>query len=145
MAWVVDTCVLIDVLEDDPIFGRASALTLDEYATDGLIVCPISFAELAPAFEGEPALQEEFLTGIGADYRQDWTWEDTLRSHEAWNVFVQRRRSGVLPKRPMADILIGAFASRRQGLITRIPDDFVKVFPDLAIRVPSPIPPAAAP
>jgi len=65
MAWVVDTCVLIDVLEDDPMFGLASALTLDEYETDGLIVCPISFAELAPAFEGDPGLQEEFLAGIG--------------------------------------------------------------------------------
>jgi hypothetical protein len=29
MAWVVDTCVLLDVLEDDPSFGRASASTLD--------------------------------------------------------------------------------------------------------------------
>jgi predicted nucleic acid-binding protein len=136
MAWVVDTCVLIDVLEDDPLFGRASASTLDANATDGLIVCPITFAELAPAFEGDSGLQEEFLAGIGADYRQDWSWEDTLQAHEAWNVFVRRRRSGALPKRPLADILIGAFASRRQGLITRNPDDFVKVFPDLAIRVP---------
>ncbi|MEA2603748.1 MAG: hypothetical protein QOF89_4740 [Acidobacteriota bacterium] len=136
MPWVVDTCVLIDVLEDDPTFGRASALTLEAHATDGLIVCPITFAELAPAFEGDPGLQEEFLAGIGADYRQDWSWEDTLRAHEAWNVFVQRRRSGVLPKRPLADILIGAFSSRHQGLITRNPDDFVKVFPDLVLRVP---------
>ena len=24
MAWVVDTCILLDVLEDDPKFGRAS-------------------------------------------------------------------------------------------------------------------------
>jgi predicted nucleic acid-binding protein len=144
MAWVVDTCVLIDVLEDDPLFGRNSALTLEAHATDGLMVCPISFAELAPAFEGNPGLQEEFLAGIGADYKQDWTWDDTLRAHEAWNAFVQRRRSGVLPKRPLADILIGAFASRHQGLITRNPDDFVKVFPDLPVRVPSAVPPSAA-
>lgn len=75
MAWVVDTCVLIDVLEDDPLFGRASASTLDANATDGLIVCPITFAELAPAFGGDSGLQEEFLSGIGADYRQDWSWE----------------------------------------------------------------------
>ncbi len=136
MPWVVDTCVLIDVLEDDPTFGRASALTLEALASEGLIVCPITFAELAPAFEGDSGLQEEFLAGVGADFRQDWSWEDTLRAHETWNVFIQRRRSSVLPKRPLADILIGAFASRRQGLITRNPDDFVKVFPGLALRVP---------
>lgn len=120
MAWVVDTCVLIDVLEDDPSFGRASALTLEAHATDGLTVCPVSFAELAPAFEGEAGLQEEFLSGIGADYRQEWTWEDTLRAHEAWNVFVQGRRSGVMPKRPIADILIGALPPAAKDLLPEI-------------------------
>lgn len=27
MSWVVSTCILIDVLEDDPDFGRASVLS----------------------------------------------------------------------------------------------------------------------
>ncbi len=31
MPWVVDTCNLIDVLEDDPTFGRQSAQALDAY------------------------------------------------------------------------------------------------------------------
>ncbi len=139
MAWVVDTCVLIDILEDDPQFGRASALSLDTHASDGLVVCPISYAELAPAFGGDPALQDEFLSGVGADYRQDWTWDDTLGAHEAWERFIRRRRAGLLPKRPLADILIGAFASRHGGLITRNPDDFKSVFPDLPLRVPKPV------
>ena len=33
--WVVDTCVLVDVLEDDPSFGRRSALALRDR-----LVCP---------------------------------------------------------------------------------------------------------
>ena len=136
MAWVVDTCMLIDVLEDDPDFGRFSALALDAHAEEGLLVCPITYAELAPAFQGDRSLQDEFLTGIGVDVRQDWLWEDTLRSHEAWNSFVQRKRSGLLPKRPLVDILIGAFAARHQGLITRNPDDFEPLFPNLTLRVP---------
>lgn len=136
MAWVVDTCMLIDVLEDDPKFGRSSALVLDSHAADGLVICPVTYAELAPAFQGDPTLQEEFLTGVGIDFRQDWSWEDTLRSHEAWNGFIQRRRAGLVSKRPLADIFIGAFASRHQGLITRNPDDFVGAFPDLPLRVP---------
>ena len=136
MAWVVDTCVLLDVLEDDPEFGRSSALTLDAHSEEGLIVCPVTYAELAPAFQGDRTLQDEFLGGVGLDYRQDWLWEDTLRAHEAWNTFVQRKRSGQLPKRPLADILIGAFAVRHQGLITRNPDDFKAVFPGLVLRGP---------
>lgn len=136
MAWVVDTCVLLDVLEDDPEFGRSSAFTLDAHAEEGLVVCPVTYAELAPAFQGDRTLQDEFLGGVGLDYRQDWLWEDTLRAHEAWNTFVQRKRSGQLPKRPLADILIGAFAVRHQGLITRNPDDFKAVFPGLVLRGP---------
>ncbi|HKI01643.1 MAG TPA: type II toxin-antitoxin system VapC family toxin [Thermoanaerobaculia bacterium] len=136
MAWVVDTCVLIDILEDDPEFGRASALALDGYAAEGLTVCPITYAELAPAFEGNPNLQDEFLTGVGADFRQDWTWEDTLQAHVSWHHFIQQKRAGLAPKRPLADILIGAFASRHQGLITRNPEDFEAAFPELPLRVP---------
>ncbi|HVG09550.1 MAG TPA: type II toxin-antitoxin system VapC family toxin [Thermoanaerobaculia bacterium] len=136
MAWIVDTCVLLDVLEDDPEFGRSSAVTLDAHVEEGLIVCPVTYAELAPAFQGDRSLQDEFLGGIGLDYRQDWLWEDTLRAHEAWNTFVQRKRAGLLPKRPLADILIGAFAIRHQGLITRNPDDFKPIFPGLTLRGP---------
>lgn len=137
MAWVVDTCMLIDVLDDDPRFGRSSALTLDFYSGDGLIACPLTYAELAPAFQGDMGLQDEFLHGVGVDFRQDWTWADTRLAHQAWNRFIERRRSHSLPRRPLADVLIGAFASRFQGLITRNVDDFQSIFPDLTLRMPS--------
>jgi predicted nucleic acid-binding protein len=136
MAWVVDTCILIDVLEDDPQFGRSSALALDSLADDGLVVCPLTYAELAPAFQGKMALQEEFLQGVGVDFRQDWTWVDTLRAHKAWHSFIERRRSHSLPRRPLADILIGAFASRYQGLVTRNAGDFAAIFPEMGLNIP---------
>jgi len=134
MPWVVDTCILLDVLEDHPKFGPASASTLDALADDGLTICPVTYVELAPAFDGNSSLQDEFLIGVGVDFRQDWLWEDTLRSQEAWNDFVRRRRSGLVPKRPLADVLIGAFATRYQGLITRNRSDFATIFPELPIR-----------
>ena len=133
MAWVVDTCLLIDVLEDDPIFGNSTAEALDAHAAEGLVICPISYAELAPAFRGDRALQDEFLAGVGVDSLQDWSWEDTVRAHQAWNEHVRRRRAREVAKRPLADILIGAFASRFQGLLTRNPADFSPVFPGLAL------------
>ena len=133
MAWVVDTCMLIDVLEDDPRFGRSSALMLDSHAAEGLVICPITYAELAPAFHGDTALQDEFLAGVGADFRRDWIWADTRRAHEAWHRFIDRRRNRSLPRRPLADVLIGAFASRYQGLITRNASDFAAIFPHLKL------------
>lgn len=136
MTWVVDTCVLIDVLDDHPMFGRQSAQILETSLKEGLMICPITYTELSPTFQGARALQEEFLTGVGIDFRQDWIWADTLRAHQAWNEYVQLKRSRQFPRRPLADVLIGAFSSRFQGLITRNPDDFTKWFPSLPLRVP---------
>lgn len=136
MSWVVDTCLLIDVLEDDLAFGESSARLLDNAASDGLIVCPVSYAELAPAFAGDLQRQNEFLDAIGVAYALAWTWTETQRAHRAWFNHVSLRRQGKTIKRPIADILIGAFAQSHQGLLTRNPDDFRDVFPKLAVRVP---------
>jgi predicted nucleic acid-binding protein len=137
MTWVVDTSVLIDVLEDDPEFGEASAGTLELLAAEGLAICPVTYAELAPAFEGSRALQEEFLAGVGVSFAEDWTRADTVAAFEAWHAHVRRRRGGEGPRRPIADVLIGAFAQRFQGLMTRNSDHFRPAFPDLEIRNPA--------
>lgn len=133
MGWVVDTCLLIDVLEDDPEFGSSSAAMLEDCVAQGLLICPITYVELAPAFSGDVSLQEEFLAGVGVDWRQDWIWHDSLRAHSAWHDFIRRKRAGVLPKRPLADLLIGAFAARHDGLLTRNDKDFSLLFPDLTV------------
>ena len=102
MPWVVDTFVLIDVLDDDPHFGKTSAACLQNMLHEGLIVAPVSFIELAPAFMGNQ----------------------------------QKQKIGNISKRPIADIIIGAFASRFAGIITRNEKDFRTIFPDMEIIVP---------
>lgn len=139
MAWVVDTCLLIDVLEDDPEFGGTSAALLEDRSAQGLLICPVTYVELAPAFLGDVSLQEEFLTGVGVDWRQGWTWQDSVQAHSAWHLLIQKKRAGSLPKRPLADLLIGAFAARHDGLLTRNGKDFNSLFPELRVpeyRVP---------
>ncbi len=135
-AWVVDTCVLLDILEDDPRFGRASALAVDACLEQGLVVCPLTYVELAPAFRGDTALQDEFLRGVGVELHQDWSAADTLRAHAAWNRFIHRRRARVVARRPLADLLIGAFACRFHGLLTRNGADFAPLFPGLRLHAP---------
>ncbi len=111
MAWVVDTCVLIDVLDDDPHFGKTSAACLQNMLKDGLIVAPVSYIELAPAFVGNQQTQEDFLDKMLAVYDKPWTWEDTEAAHAAWACYVHQKQIGNISKRPIADIIIGAFAS----------------------------------
>jgi hypothetical protein len=64
---VVDTCILIDVADDDPEFGEVSADCLAARLNDGLTVSPVSYVELAPVFNGSRRLLDEFLAGLGVD------------------------------------------------------------------------------
>lgn len=136
MAWVVDTCLLIDIAEADPSFGDASAALIDLKRPDGLALCPITYAELAPVFNGNRIAQDEFLFHLGVIWPEAWTAADTMAAHEAWHRYVLAKRAGQVLKRPIADVLIGAFASRFDGVLTRNDKDFRPIFPALEIAVP---------
>ena len=136
MSWVVDTCIVIDVLENDPSYGLSSATLLQEKLVEGLSISPVTFVELAPAFGGDLQEQERFLELAGIEFRSPWTMADTQAAHQAWHIHIAARRSGAITKRPVADLLIGAFASNRRGLITRNPKDFQRNFPNLEIITP---------
>ncbi|MDI1320333.1 MAG: type II toxin-antitoxin system VapC family toxin, partial [bacterium] len=92
--------------------------------------------ELSVAFEGNITQQKRFLEHSGISHGEAWTAVDTEASHPAWNAYIKSRRLAKVPKRPVADILIGGFAITRQGLVTRNPADFKRWFPKLLIREP---------
>ncbi len=54
MAWVVDTCVLLDIGLDDPQFADQSLRLLESKQREELIVCPVTFIPL----EAPPSEQE---------------------------------------------------------------------------------------
>jgi predicted nucleic acid-binding protein len=136
MAWVVDTCLLIDVAEADPHFGVPSAQLLDRLRPEGLVICPVSHVELAPVFAGDEAAQNQFLHHLAVSWLEPWTDADTREARLAWNRHVSARRAAPLQKRPLADVLIGAFAVRFQGILTRNESDFRQVFPSLKVIAP---------
>ena len=136
MSWIVDTCILLDIFEADPEFATASADVLDRLGSDGLELAPVSYVELAPAFHGDHFAQDEFLALLGISCNPDGSRDDLLSAHKAWHSQVIRKRQGTAPKRPIADVLIGALALRHDGLITRNPADFKALFPSLRIETP---------
>jgi len=135
--WVIDTCILLDVLEADPRHGEISAKALEARLSEGLFVCPVTMVEVAPAFQGDIARAIDFLGRMGAVYTEPWTWQDTLAAHRAWAAHVESRRSVAGSRRPVADVLIGAYASRFSGLVTRNARDFRRLFPHLTVADPS--------
>lgn len=136
MAWVVDTCILLDIGLDDPAFASRSESLLDTKLAEGLLICPVSFVEMAPAFSGHLEALEEFLFQLGVDHQEGWTAKDTANACEAWTRHVQNRRNHKITRRPIADVLIGAFAARFEGLLTRNAHDFRKLFPSLCLIGP---------
>lgn len=136
MAWVIDTCVLIDIAINDPRFALLSAQKLDELRNNTLIVCPITLIELAPAFNGKVIDIHHFLDAIGVEYHANWQTTDTENAIRTWAAYTSARRAGLTVKRPIADIMIGAFAQERGGLVTRNPADFSAWFPKLTIVNP---------
>jgi hypothetical protein len=136
MTWVVDTCVVLDVYLGDPVHGKPSAELLQRLLPEGLAVCPVTTIELSPVFSGRLESQQEFLRLCGLRDDLEWTEADTRAAHQAWHRQIQQRRTHRAPKRPVADILIGAFALRHQGLVTRNTQDFLAAFPSLKMRSP---------
>lgn len=136
MAWVVDTSVLVDVFENDPQFGRKSAHCLTKYVKEGLVICPVTYIEFSPLSNGDPTLLEAFLRQTGVGWVESWSRQDTLEAFGLWDRHIAAKRSGAALKRPIADVLIGAFALRFQGIITRNSKDFTRLAPNLRIIVP---------
>ena len=136
LIWVVDTCVIIDLVERDSEFSAASAAALASKFDDSFMIAPITYVELAPVFDGDSERQNAFLKKAWIDF--DFAGNDAavIAAHRAWYEHVLRKRTGAEQKRPIADIMIGAYAMQKGGLITRNEDDFRALFPNLTIFNP---------
>lgn len=135
--WVVDTCVLIDLLRRDEAFATPAADALDAKRPEGLTIAPITYVELAPALGGDIRAQDYFLSEIGITVDFEGKKDVVLAAHRAWHDHIRRKRKGEVPKRPIADVMIGAYAESKGGLITRNEDDFRALFPNLRIFNPA--------
>jgi len=136
MAWVVDTCLLLDIGLDDPEFAEGSENLVLQMSSSGVVISPVTFVELAPAFGGNMDALKNFLVGLGIDFEEIWDVSDTENAAAAWAEHILKRRSGAGLKRPVADVLIGSFALRFEGLLTRNAKDFQKLFPNLRVVEP---------
>jgi predicted nucleic acid-binding protein len=136
MAWVVDNSVVVDLVTGDPLFEPKSILCLQAHLSDGLVISPVTFVELGPSFSGDDVAAEAFLRSSRIGTTEFWSPDDSVLAHRLWHQFQLRRRQQQIVKRPVADVLIAAFAERFQGIITRNAADFRNILPTLRVVEP---------
>ena len=133
--WVVDTCVLLDLVAGSDAQANAAETILEDAATEGLCICPVTLVELAPSFPEVHKLRD-FLLDYAIDGNVGFASLDAEAAHLLWQRLIQRRRLTGSPRRPLADVLIAGFARCRRGLITRNSTDFAVIAPELPLWIP---------
>ena len=114
--WLIDTNVLIDIINDDPVFAEASIQALEECAINGvLIINPIIYGEVGAICESLEELDS--LLPVETFRRDEMIWDASFLAGQA---FRRYRKNKGQKKRVLADFLIGAHASVAGfGLVTR--------------------------
>jgi predicted nucleic acid-binding protein len=117
MITAVDTNVLIDVLEPDPVHGRESLELLKRAMREGSVVaCEVVWAEVATAYgeKIEEVIGSLVQAGIGFVPMNE---PAAVKAAECWRAF---RRKGGKGVRIAADFLIGGHAlAQCDRLLTR--------------------------
>ena len=131
---LVDSCVLIDVLANDPTWADWSLDQLDRCAALGpLLINPLILAEISPRFERASDL-EVALAGLPL-VKAALPWDAAFLAGQAFKVY---RQSQGLKTSPMPDFYIGAHALVAQlQLLTRDAARYRSYFPTLALVAPA--------
>lgn len=129
----MDSCVLLDVLEDDPIWFTWSAERLAECAESSpLIINPVIYSEVSIGFERIEDL--DAVLPQEAFERRAIPWEAAFL---AGKCFVAYRRVGGTRRSPLPDFFIGAHAAvEGLTLLTRDAARYRTYFPRLSLIAP---------
>lgn len=130
---LVDTNVLIDVLEDDPVWADWSIQQLRAQSQiHKLVINPIIYAELSQAFSTFEAL-DDVVTQLGLAMQE--VPQPAL--FLAGKAFVRYRKVGGGKNNVLADFFIGAHAAvKKLPLLTRDARRYRSYFPSVELIVP---------
>lgn len=130
---LVDTNVLVDVLQDDPLWARWSMGQLRAQSMlHQLAINPVIYAEMSLSFSSMEALD-------AVVERMELTIREIPKPalFLAAKAFVQYRRRGGLKAQVLPDFFIGAHAVvLGWSLLTRDAARFKSYFPDLNVLAP---------
>jgi len=131
--YLIDSNVLLDVLEDDPRWYEWSSSALTDAANRGvLVINPVIYAEVSVGFDNI----EEFESLLPSEVfiRSPIPWEAAFM---AGKCFIEYRRAGGSRRSPLPDFFIGAHAAVEElTLVTRDVARYRSYFPKLSLIAP---------
>jgi hypothetical protein len=130
---LVDSNVLLDILEEDANWYEWSAAQLQKAADHStLIINPVIYAEVSIGFDRIEELEE----ALPADFfqRRELPWEAAFL---AGKCFIRYRKLGGTKRSPLPDFFIGAHAAvSGLTLLTRDAARYRTYFPSLKLITP---------
>jgi predicted nucleic acid-binding protein len=130
---LVDSNIIIDIIDHDPAWAPWSESKVDRLAANGpLIINPIVYAEVSIYFDDEDAVERALnFTGLR---REPLPWQAAFL---AGGAFLNYRRRGGNRRSPLPDFYIGSHAAALgYTLLTRDPARYRDYFPGLQIIAP---------
>ena len=133
MSTLVDSNILLDLLDEDDEWMEWSASMLAQAAERGRVVInPLIYAETSVAFDTIEELDEVLPAAFFV--REPLPWEAGFLAAKA---FTGYRRRGGTRRSPLPDFYIGAHAAiAGHTLLTRDPKRYRSYFPKLRIIAP---------
>lgn len=131
---LVDTNVLLDVLEDDPNWANWSIAQLRAQAqVNDLVINPVIYAELSLAFASPPEV-DAAVEGLGLGYQE----LPRAALFLAGRAFLKYRRSGGPRTSVLPDFFVGAHAAvMGWGILTRDNRRYQGYFPRVPVISPA--------
>ncbi|MDX1777140.1 MAG: type II toxin-antitoxin system VapC family toxin [Desulfobulbales bacterium] len=130
---LVDSNVLLDILQEDVMWFGWSSSRLAAYAEESMLcINPVIYAEISIGFSRiedlENALPRDFFQYLGLPFEAAFL---------AGKCFLRYRRSGGEKRSPLPDFFIGAHAAvENMVLLTRDAARYQTYFPGLSIDAP---------
>lgn len=136
MIAAVDSNVIIDILEPDPIHGTHSLQALKRRIREGSVVaCEVVWAEVGTAYGHALQQLTDTLDQMGIGY-SPMKLEAAIKAAECWYAY---RRRPEKKGRIVADFLIGGHALLQcDRLLTRDRGFYLKYFGSLKLVTPGP-------
>jgi predicted nucleic acid-binding protein len=130
---LVDSCVLLDLFTDDPVWGEWSENILEDYSqTNSLYINSIIYTEVSIGFKSIEALEEVIAQ---LDIKVLEVPREAL--FLAGKVFLRYRKNKGTKTSTLPDFFIGAHATVAElSLITRDPTRYKTYFPRTRLIVP---------